>query len=101
MLKDVESGKVGCVAVKDASRLGRSLIDTGYYVEKYLPSRNIRFIAINDEYDSAKDIVDTKFMLKSMMNEAYSIDIGRKVRSVVHNKMKTGQFVGSRPHMDI
>ena len=44
MLSDIESGKVGCVIVKDLSRLGRNAIDTGYYIERYFPSHNVRFL---------------------------------------------------------
>ena len=52
MLDDVERGKVNCVVVKDLSRLGRNSIDSGYYIEKYFPLHQVRFIAVNDQYDS-------------------------------------------------
>lgn len=52
MLSDIESGKVGCVIVKDLSRLGRNAIDTGYYIERYFPSHNVRFISVTDQFDS-------------------------------------------------
>ena len=52
MLADTEAGKIDCIVVKDLSRLGRSAIDTGYYIEKYFPLHGIRFIAVNDQYDS-------------------------------------------------
>ena len=52
MLADIESRKIDCIIVKDLSRLGRNAIDTGYYIEKYFPLHGVRFIAVNDQYDS-------------------------------------------------
>ena len=46
MLEDIESRKVDCIITKDLSRFGRDHIDTGYYLERYLPANNIRYIAI-------------------------------------------------------
>ena len=53
MLSDIEAGHANCVIVKDLSRLGRNTIDTGYYIEQYFRIRNIRFIAVNENYDTA------------------------------------------------
>ena len=50
MLSDIEAGHVNCVIVKDLSRLGRNTIDTGYYIEQYFRIRNIRFIAVNENF---------------------------------------------------
>lgn len=52
MLQDIEQKKINCVIVKDLSRLGRNYLDSGYYIEKYFPEHNIRFIAVNDGLDS-------------------------------------------------
>ena len=52
MLHDVDAGKINCIVVKDLSRLGRNTIDTGYYIEKYFPLHGVRFIAVNDLFDS-------------------------------------------------
>lgn len=46
MIQDIEDGKVNCIITKDLSRFGRDHIDTGYYLERYLPKMNIRYIAI-------------------------------------------------------
>jgi DNA invertase Pin-like site-specific DNA recombinase len=100
MLADAESGKVNCIITKDLSRLGRNTIDTGYYIEKHFPLNNTRFIAVNDNYDSDdKDSVHGGIILplKNMINEAYSIDISRKIREQQHQAMKAGEYVGSRP----
>ena len=100
MLEDIEKGKINCVVVKDLSRLGRNAIDTGYYIEKFFPLHHVRFIAVNDQYDSEDNANSAAHMivpLKNMVNEAYAADISRKVRSQQRQAMQEGQFVGSRP----
>ena len=52
LLKDIRLKKIDCVITKDLSRLGRDYIDTGYYVERFFPENNIRYIAINDDIDT-------------------------------------------------
>jgi len=100
MLRDVESGKINCIVVKDLSRLGRNTIDTGYYIEKYFPLHQVRFIAVNDQYDSEDADNSGNHLivpLKNMINEAYAADISKKVRAQQQQAMKDGEFVGSRP----
>lgn len=84
MLADVETGKIDCIVVKDLSRLGRNTIDTGYYIEKYFPIHHVRFIAVNDQYDSEGEDNNGSHIivpLKNMINEAYAADISKKVKS--------------------
>ena len=50
--EDIEQGKIDMVITKDLSRLGRDYIDTGYYLEKYFPTKNVRYIAVNDGIDT-------------------------------------------------
>ena len=100
MLCDAEAGKINCVIVKDLSRLGRNAIDAGFYVEKYFPLRHIRFIAVNDQYDSIEGENSGSHIivpLKNMMNEAYAADIGKKIWSQKHQAMLEGAFIGARP----
>jgi DNA invertase Pin-like site-specific DNA recombinase len=95
MLTDLENGKINCCVTKDLSRLGRNAIDTGYYIEKYFPTRNIRYIAINDNYDSADGSTGGIMVsLKNMVNEAYALEIGRKIRTTKQMNIKNGAFVG-------
>ena len=100
MLADAEAGKIDCIVVKDLSRLGRNAIDSGYYIEKYFPLHHIRFIAVNDQYDSEDAENSGNHIivpLKNIINEAYAADISRKVRSQAHQAMQDGEFIGARP----
>lgn len=99
MLSDIESGLVNCVIVKDLSRLGRNTIDTGYYIEQYFRLRNIRFIAVNENFDTfAPEDAHAGIIipLRNMINEAYAMDIGRKIKAQQRQAMKDGKFIGSR-----
>ena len=99
MLSDIEAGLVNCVIVKDLSRLGRNTIDTGYYIETYFPQRGVRFIAVNENYNTAAPD-DAGFgiliPLRNMINEAYALDIGRKIKASQRQLMKDGKFIGAR-----
>ncbi len=66
MLQDIESGKINCIITKDLSRFGRDHIDTGYYLERYLPRMNIRYIAIRrwNRYKRFKRITILIFQIK-------------------------------------
>ena len=100
MLADVEAGKINCIVVKDLSRLGRNTIDTGYYIEKYFPLHGVRFIAVNDQFDSEDSERSGNHLivpLKNMINEAYAADISKKVRAQQNQAMRDGEFVGARP----
>ncbi len=84
MLSDIEAGHIDCVIVKDLSRLGRNFIDTSYYIEQYFSTHNVRFIAVTDQFDTADaDNLHGGIMLplKNMINEAYALDIGRKIKA--------------------
>lgn len=100
MLADIDGGKIDCIIVKDLSRLGRNAIDTGYYIEKYFPLHGVRFIAVNDQYDS-EDLENSGnhliVPLKNMINEACAADISKKAKAQQHQAMQDGQFVGARP----
>ena len=100
MLGDVEAGKINCIVVKDLSRLGRNTIDTGYYIEKYFPLHGVRFISVNDQFDSEDSENSGNHLivpLKNMINEAYAADISKKVRAQQNQTMRDGEFVGARP----
>ena len=94
MLSDIENGKIGIVITKDLSRLGRDYISAGEFTEIYFPSKGIRYIAINDGYDSGNGSSDI-IPFKNLVNEMYARDISRKIRSAFSARMKNGDFVGA------
>ena len=97
MKNDIESGKVNLVVTKDLSRLGREYIETGFYVEKYFPQKNVRYIAVNDGVDtfdqnnSNNDV--TPF--KAVLNDMYAKDISKKVRTALLTKAIDGDNIKS------
>ena len=97
LLCDIESRIINCVIVKDLSRLGRNYVMTGYYLEQYFPLQSIRFIAINDNYDSLNLSSNDDFMMpiRNVFNAHYSKDISRKVKSALRAKQNAGEFVGA------
>lgn len=99
MLEDIENKKIDCVIVKDLSRLGRNSIDTGFYIERYFIQKKIRFIAVNDNFDTAHPDRNSGIMLhiKNIINEAYALDIGKKIKSQARQAMRDGQYVSARP----
>ncbi|MCD8188918.1 MAG: recombinase family protein [Clostridiales bacterium] len=98
MLEDAGKGKINCIIVKDLSRLGRNYIETGRYLEKIFPSMGIRFLALNDNYDSADESSDSDHIIvpfKNLINDAYCRDISIKIRSQLDVKRRNGEFIGS------
>ena len=98
MLEDIKKGIVDCVIVKDLSRFGREYIDSGRYIERLFPALGVRFIAINDNYDSlnGKEQADEIIIpFKNLINDAYCRDISVKIRSHLEVKRKNGEFIGS------
>lgn len=97
MKNDIESGKVNLVITKDLSRLGREYIETGFYVEKYFPQKNVRYIAVNDGVDtfdqnnSNNDV--TPF--KAVLNDMYAKDISKKVKTALLTKAINGDNIKS------
>ena len=94
LLSDVEAKKINLILVKDLSRLGRDYIATGQYTEIYFPSRQVRFIAVNDGFDSAETDSDL-IPFKNVVNEMYARDTSRKIRSAFLVRMQEGSYVGS------
>lgn len=66
MMKDVKMGRINCIIVKDLSRFARNYLEAGDYLEKIFPFLGIRFIAVNDHYDSAGEIFQEKNWLQNL-----------------------------------
>jgi len=96
MLEDIEKKNINLVITKDLSRLGRDYIDTGYYLERYFPTKNVRYIALNDGIDTMADMINNDISpFKAVINDMYAKDISKKVRACFKTKQETGQFIGS------
>ena len=98
IMQDIEKRNVNCIIVKDLSRFGRNYIETGRYLERIFPFMGVRFIAINDHYDSAEENDDKGRILipfNNLINDTYCRDISLRVRSHLDVKRKEGQFIGS------
>jgi len=98
MMEDVKAGRTNCIIVKDLSRFGRNYLDAGEYIEKIFPFLGVRFIAVNDNYDSlgGKSASDDLIIpFKNLINEAYCRDISVKVRTQLEIKRKGGQYIGA------
>lgn len=99
MMQDIVEGKINCVIVKDLSRLGREYIETGRYLRRIFPAYGVRFIAINDNIDTAHEHAgdDLNISMKNLINDAYCHDISVKTRSALEVKRKKGDYVGACP----
>lgn len=94
MILDIESKKVNLILTKDLSRLGRDYIQTGQYTEVYFPSKKVRYIAVNDGFDSEGQYTDIA-PFKHVVNEMYARDTSKKIRSAFAAKMRNGCYIGN------
>ena len=97
MEKMIENGEIGTVIVKDMSRLGRNYLQVGMYTDIVFPENDVRFIAINDNVDSA---VQTEFdmtPIRNFCNELYARDTAKKIKSSFAVKGNHGEHLATRP----
>ena len=94
LLKALQERKIDCIVVKDFSRLGRNFVETGQYLEQVFPLFGVRFIAINDNYDSLNSQSRDGMLvpIKSMINEMYSKDLSQKIQSCFRSKEARGEI---------
>ena len=99
LLEEIEAGHVEVLIVKDLSRFGRNYLQVGYYTEILFPKKGVRFIAVNNNVDSAtpQDNDFTPFL--NIMNEWYAKDTSNKIKAVFKSRMKDGlRCSGSIPY---
>lgn len=106
MIQDIQKGKIDCVVVKDLSRIGRDYINAGYYIEIFFPSKNVRFVSINDQFDTTDGITNrdksayiqssTRVPLINLFNERVAIETKMKVEVILDMKAQHGEFIGPR-----
>lgn len=95
MMEDLESKQFDCILCKDCSRFGRDYIDCGFYIRAF-DETGIRFIAVNDQYDSfdpRRD--DTIFAIKNVINTEYSRGKSRELKKLFKEKQYSGQYMGA------
>ena len=98
MMAEVKAGRINCIVVKDLSRFGRDHLEAGEYLERIFPFLGVRFIAINDNYDSLHSNAESDELIvpfKNLINEAYCRDTSVKIRSQLEIKRRRGDFIGS------
>jgi len=97
MITDIKAGKVNMVLTKDMSRLGRDYIQTGFYLERFFPENNVRYISLLDGVDTGVDsTINDITPFKAIMNDMYAKDISRKITSVKRDKQRKGLFIGGK-----
>lgn len=98
MMDDVRDGKISCIIVKDMSRFGRDYIEAGNYIETIFPFLGVRFISINDHFDTEAEFNQNKSLeiaLKNLVNDMYAKDISKRVAVSRRLDMERGKFTGS------
>lgn len=97
MMEAVQEGSVNCILVKDLSRLGRNYIETSQFIEKLCPFYGLRFIAVNDHYDTETITSEGQLSasLQNIVNDYYAKDISRKVTTALQGKMERGDYIGN------
>ena len=98
MIRDINSGKVNMVVTKDLYRLGRDYIETGEYIEKWFPENNVRYVSVTDGIDTFETSNGNNDIapFKSILNDMYSKDLSKKIRTALHTMQKQGKWVGGK-----
>lgn len=100
MMEFIKENASCCLIVKDLSRLGRDTIDTQNYIEKVFPFLQVRFIAVNDGYDSNDSISrrkDSEAKFKNLVNGIYPQICSRNIKQVLKKQAEAGKYHGSFP----
>ena len=98
MIKDIELGEINMVVTKDLSRLGRDYIETGEYIEKWFPEHEVRYVSVTDGIDTFETSNGNNDIapFKSILNDMYSKDLSKKIRTALHTMQKQGKWVGGK-----
>lgn len=96
LLKQVKQRKIGCILVKDMSRFARNYIELGDYLNQIFPFMGVRFIAVNDHYDSREhkgNTIELDTAFQTLLYDLYSKDVSVKVKTSFQNKCANGEYV--------
>ena len=94
MIVDLKQGDIKVIMVKDLSRLGRDYIGVGDYIEQIFPLMGVRFIAVNNSFDSMRLNNGTpgiEVAVSNLVNNMYSRDIAKKIRAALETNWKNGK----------
>ena len=98
LIQDAQDGKVKTIIVKDFSRFARDYIEAGDYMERIFPLLGVRFISVNDGYDSGmqirNDVCGLEVAIKNIINASYSRDLSAKIAAADHVMQKKGMYLG-------
>lgn len=102
LLELVETECVDTIIVRDLSRFARNYLEAGHFLEFVFPAYGVRFISINDHYDSqelGESTAGLQLAVRNLVNQLYSRDISRKIKSAVDLKKMNGEYVyGTAPY---
>ncbi|MBR0411713.1 MAG: recombinase family protein [Eubacterium sp.] len=90
LLGEIKAGNVGILCIKDMSRIGRNYLQVGFYTEILFPDKGVRFIAVNNNIDSANPVENEFTPFLNIMNEWYAKDTSKKIKAVFRNRMENG-----------
>lgn len=98
MIKAVKNGEIDCIVVKDLSRLGRNFLKTEEYLQRIFPKLGVRFIAVNNCYDSIRELSSSERLANpiiNLLNEYHVMETSQKVRNVLEHHRRNGRFIGN------
>lgn len=99
LLEEIKAGHVSCLITKDMSRFGRNYLQVGFYTEILLPDKGVRFIAVNNNIDSAQPSDNDFAPFLNIMNEYYAKDTSKKIKAIFRSRMQAGKRCsGSVPY---
>lgn len=97
----VRRGEIDCIIVKDLSRFGRDSLEVGEYLERVFPLLQVRFIAVNDGFDSRKKQYgtagDLDIGVRNLINELYSRNVSVNVRTAKRQCAARGECIAAYP----
>ena len=99
LMSEADSGKIKVIITKNLSRLGRSNFECGYFLDYYFPANNIRYIAVQEQIDTAnKENANNEYAaLNNFINEKYSRDLSKNIKKVYKIKQYAGEYMGGHP----
>ena len=93
----IENKEIGTVIVKDMSRLGRNYLQVGIYTDILFPENDVRFIAVNDNVDSAVQTDFDMTPIRNFCNDLYARDTAKKIKSTLKMKGESGKHLSTIP----